>query len=375
MKRIRIVLLVLCLLSFLFSFALWISHYQDTLSVLISSTHPIDIVFDGFDETDVNESRDTLLEKGYGQGTRHFIRDQVLTNPYTIGMVFSFMGVIVIMVITTFYSSYKEKRNKDKVLEALKDGQVIDGDPFFDTMESIRKQYQSRLKDMALDHDSQNQELENIAHQMKSTLSTILLHVDQISDKGNENHKELIVNQVNRCNDALNHFLKGYDVRSNLTNYHYEIKNITECVRSAINQVDYIASHKGLTIHSKLEDCTMALDVFWIQEAMETLLVNAIESAYPNSIINVNVKKVSNELQILIINKGDCPKDIQTMFVRYNSSRRNQEHYGIGLHMVQTVCKNHMGHISASYQDKKMIIKIVLPLHRLESITYSQNNG
>lgn len=67
-------------------------------------------------------------------------------------------------------------------------------------METIRNNYQSKLKDMALDHDSQNQELENLAHQMKSTLSTILLHVNQISDKENVHHKELIINQMSRCN-------------------------------------------------------------------------------------------------------------------------------------------------------------------------------
>ena len=130
---------------------------------------------------------------------------------------------------------------------------------------------------------------------------------------------------------------------SNLTNYHYEIKNVADCIQTAIQHVNTMTTHKKLSIESHLVNCTMALDSFWIQEAIETVLMNAIESADPNSTIYVNMEKHSNELQISIINEGDCPKDIHAMFTRYNSSRQNQEHYGIGLHMVQTVCKKPYG--------------------------------
>ena len=370
MKRIGICLIILCCLSSIFSFLLWVDHYQDTLIVLVDSEDPIDIVFDGFDKTDVNKAKDDLLEKGYGKGLHHFIYDQTLTNPYTLGMIISFIISIMTLIVFFSYYRHREKKREDEVLNALKDGQVIEDNVILETMETIRNNYQSKLKDMALDHDSQNQELENLAHQMKSTLSTILLHVDQISDKENVHHKELIINQIDRCNETLNRFLKGYDVRSNLTNYHYEIKNVADCIQTAIQHVNTMTTHKKLSIESHLVNCTMALDSFWIQEAIETVLMNAIESADPNSTIYVIMEKHSNELQISIINEGDCPKYIHAMFTRYNSSRQNQEHYGIGLHMVQTVCKNHMGNILASYQNNKMSIQIILPLHQLESIQY-----
>lgn len=165
----------------------------------------------------------------------HFIYDQTLTNPYTLGMIISFIISIMTLIVFFSYYRHREKKREDEVLNALKDGQVIEDNVILETMETIRNNYQSKLKDMALDHDSQNQELENLAHQMKSTLSTILLHVDQISDKENVHHKELIINQIDRCNETLNRFLKGYDVRSNLTNYHYEIKNVADCIQTAIN--------------------------------------------------------------------------------------------------------------------------------------------
>lgn len=371
MKRIGICLIILSCLSFIFFFVSWIDHYQDTLTVLISDSSPIDTIFDGFDETDINEAKDALLKRGYGQGIQHFIRDQTLTNPYTIKMIVSFIGFVVIVIIAFFYYRYMEKKKESEMLEALKMGKVIEGNSLLEAVQSLRKQYQSRLKDMALDHDSQNQELENLAHQMKSTLSTILLHVDQISDKENEHHKECIVDQVDHCNETLNRFLKGSDVRSNLTNYRYEVKNITDCVETAISHVHTMSVHKGVDIQSHLENCIMTLDSFWIQEAIETILMNAIEFAYPDSIVYVNMDKKSNELKLSVINEGCCPEDIHSMFTRYSSSRQNQEHYGIGLHMVQTVCKNHMGKIFASYQDNKMTIQIVLPIYQLESVQYS----
>lgn len=371
MKKIGVYLIILFFLVFFLSFILWVNHYQDTLTVLLGSSNPIDIIYDGFNISDVNKAKDVLLELGYGKGIQNFIRDQTLINPYTVGMIVSFFALVLISVIIIYYERYIEKKKMNNIYEALKDNRVIEGDLILETVESIRKQYQSRLKHMALDHDSQNQELENLAHQMKSTLSTILLHIDQISSKGNEKHKNCIIDQVDRCNEMLNRFLKGYDVRSNLTNYHYEVKNVADSVRNVINHVTAVANHKGLTIQSNLENCTMAIDSFWIQEAIETILMNSIESAYSNSIIYVNMKKFSNELQISITNDGACPKDIHSMFTRYDSSQQKQGHFGIGLHMVQTVCKNHMGHIFASYEDKKMTIQIILPLYQLECIKYS----
>ena len=118
--------------------------------MLVDSEDPIDIVFDGFDKTDVNKAKDDLLEKGYGKGLHHFIYDQTLTNPYTLGMIISFIISIMTLIVFFSYYRHREKKREDEVLNALKDGQVIEDNVILETMETIRNNYQSKLKEYGI---------------------------------------------------------------------------------------------------------------------------------------------------------------------------------------------------------------------------------
>lgn len=79
---------------------------------MVDSEDPIDIVFDGFDKTNVNKAKDDLLEKGYGKGLRHFIYDQTLTNPYTLGMIISFIISIMTIIVFSLITDIEKRKRR-----------------------------------------------------------------------------------------------------------------------------------------------------------------------------------------------------------------------------------------------------------------------
>lgn len=358
-------------LGFVMFFAFWIEHYQNVLTVFFGSTDPIDVVVNGFNFTTLDESRAYLLSQGYGKGIQHFIRDQILMNPFSIGMMICFLGVFGIFVSYVVYIHISQKRKEEEICQALEKEENIAGNKIVSKAMAMRKKYQMQVRSLVLDQDSQNQELENIAHQMKSTLSTILLNIDQVDSSKNEEEIYTIVNQVDRCNEMLNRFLQSHEVRSNLSNYHYEVKNIADCLRTAIQRVSLYCERKNLKIQVDLIDCVMSLDVFWVQEAIETLLLNAVEFAYKDTKLQVKMEQKENRILIHIINEGKEPKDIHSIFMRYGTSHKQGEHFGIGLHMVKTICKNHLGDVYAFYASNQMHFLLDFPLNRLESIQYT----
>lgn len=370
MKKVILSLTVLFGVGFVLSFCLWIHHYQDLLTVVLGSLDPMKIVIHGFDQNTLEKAQTILLKQGYGKGIQHFIQDQILFHPFSIGMFLCFVGVVVMGIIYVLALCIIQKRKEEKICLALEREEEIANDPIVEKVSVIRKKYQSSIRMLALDQDSQNQELENIAHQMKSTLSTILLNVDQISALQNEEEIQTIIDQVDRCNEMLNRFLQGHEVQSNFSNYHYEVKNIADCVQAALYRVSLACEEKGLQIQTDLVDCVFSLDAFWIQESVETLLLNAVEFAYKDTKIQIKMAKKEDHVQICIINDGDEPKDIHSLFMRYGSSRKQGEHFGIGLHMVRTVCKNHLGDVYAYYASNQMHFVLDLPFNRLESIQY-----
>lgn len=370
MKRALHGLIISLGIGFIILFHFWIEHYQNTLTVVLGSADPMDIVVYGFDQTTLQEAQELLLKQGYGEGVYHFVREQVLWNPLSIGMMLCFMGMIMSFIGYVLYDRKLMKQKEEKVLQALEVEGEASGNKVIEKINDLKKKYQTVIRTIVLDQDSQNQELENIAHQMKSTLSTILLNVDQICDEENEQEVQTIIHQVDRCNEMLNRFLEGHEVRSNMSNYHYEVKNMAECVQHSIQRVSLALEEKNLKIEENLVDCVLSLDAFWIEEAIETILLNAIDFAYKDTSILVQMKKEEDHIQIIILNQGDEPKDIHSIFMRYGSTRKQSEHFGIGLHMVKTVCRNHLGDIKAYYESNEMKFVLDFPLNHLESIQY-----
>lgn len=373
MKKILRGLIIIFCLGFIFSFCLWIKHYQETLTVVLGSLDPMDVIVHGYNQNTLQKAQTFLLKQGYGVGVQRFIQDQILFNPFTITMLLCFIGTITAFLIGYVYNHISQKRKENAICLALENEQNIAGNTILEKVDDMRKKYQTKIRMIALDQDSQNQELENIAHQMKSTLSTILLNVDQISNSENESEIQTIIKQVDRSNKMLNRFLQGHEVRSNLSNYQYEVKNLADSVQSSIQRVSLPLETKQLKIQSNLVDCVMAFDPFWIEESIETILFNAIDFAYKNTLIQIEMIKDKNHIQIVVINEGDEPNDIHSIFMRYGSSRTQNEHFGIGLHMVRTVCRNHLGDISAFYVSNRMKFVLTLPLNRLESIQYQKD--
>lgn len=135
--------------------------------------------------------------------------------------------------------------------------------------------------------------------------------------------------------------------------------------KNSIQNVKKYAEEKDIDIILGDSDCILFMDMFWIEEGIETILKNAITYSDVHSTIHIKVY-CDDYLHILIQNQGKLDLNTEEIFTRYASSDLSNEHYGIGLNMVKNIIEKHFGKIYVENDQEYVIFHIKIPTTKLE---------
>ena len=128
------------------------------------------------------------------------------------------------------------------------------------------------------------------------------------------------------------------------------------------------AYQKNIQFELNTKEFYLFIDSFWIQEALESILINCLEYAFENTKIYVDLKEEKNQAIIQIQDHGYSVDKQIDLFKRYETSNHNDNHYGIGLNMTKEIIEHHFGSIDVSSQENKTTFRILLPVNKLERI-------
>ena len=206
------------------------------------------------------------------------------------------------------------------------------------------------------------------SHELKTPLAVIMAFSDELkSDKTNSKYIDNIKFESERMNKLITSLLDLSKLENGVNKVNYKDENISKIIEKIALTFEAIAFENNLKISTNIEDnIIFKCNKDDIEKLISIILDNAIKHSYKNTTIKVNAKKIKNNIDIEVINKGDPIKsgDEEKIFERFyradKSRNRNDNRYGLGLSIAKNIVLNHNGIIKAFSKNNETIFKINL---------------
>lgn len=193
--------------------------------------------------------------------------------------------------------------------------------------------------------------LEDIAHQIKTPITSMLFSVENLEmDYPNNENIALLKRQILRLNSLSDILLKlsSLDAKKDLMKR--EKINLEELIDYALDNVD-MKKTISIDIDESLKDTKILGDFYWLTEAVINILKNALNRPNCDKII---IKSYKNPLFTSLFiedNGGGIEKEnIKKIFKRFYKTP-DSNGFGIGLAMAKSIVEKNNGEISVKNTD------------------------
>lgn len=297
-----------------------------------------------------------------------------------INLSFLTITVAILLIIYIRYNYKKEKDIKDiiKCIEQInKKNYEIQIDSISEDELSILKNeiYKTTImlkeaaENSSKDKLNLKKSLEDISHQLKTPLTSILVMLDNIIEDSNMEEKirnDFIVDikrNVLNINFLVQSLLKLSKFDANTVHFVKQENDLKTIVEESIKNVSTLCDLRNINIKLNIkENSKIICDDKWQIEALTNIIKNAIEHSKNNSNIIINIKNnnVYSMIEVIDFGEGIAKKDIKHIFERfYRCKNTKTDSIGIGLALAKTIIEEDKGTISVESNklETKFIIK------------------
>jgi len=195
-----------------------------------------------------------------------------------------------------------------------------------------------------------NRFIRDTTHELNTPLSVITMSVEQLksSNEAISNSKQVQRLEVaSRTLSNLYHDLTLMLMYEHLPNQKYPI-DLKTLMEERIEYFRPIAEAKGIVIIKHFEPVTLEISKEKISRLIDNLFSNAIKYNKPKGSITITLTK--NKLQIEDTGIGINKEDLAEIFDRYKRFDDANGGFGIGLNLVQMICREYDMEISVDSQ-------------------------
>lgn len=203
-------------------------------------------------------------------------------------------------------------------------------------VESLRETLQKMQKSINEEDKEKNIIYENVAHDLRTPLVSILGYADGIRT-GIVKDTKKAANIIIKTGNQLKMLVENILLLSRFQNKTYE-KSIEEyemdfLLNEQIEQVKFIDTDKNIIFNKSNDTIKICIDKKIFERIMQNLLSNAIRHANKN--ITISLHKEKNEIRIVVNNDGNVlSEDVKEhLFERYYKGENGNS--GIGLSLVK----------------------------------------
>lgn len=211
--------------------------------------------------------------------------------------------------------------------------------------------------------------LEDISHQLKTPLTSILITLDTLIEdpKMDESIRESFIRNIKReitnINFLVNSLLKLSKFDANTIKFIKTKTSTNYLIKESIENVSNICDLKNIKIEViSEEEHPIYCDLKWQVEALTNIIKNSIEHSSYDSKIEITLDKTNLYKSITIkdFGSGISKKDLPHIFERfYKSENMNKDSVGIGLALAKTIIERENGKIQIDTKEGKYIKFII----------------
>lgn len=301
-----------------------------------------------------------------------------------INLSFLTITVVILLIIYIRYNYKKEKDIKDiiKCIEQInKKNYEIQIDSISEDELSILKNeiYKTTImlkeaaENSSKDKLNLKKSLEDISHQLKTPLTSILVMLDNIIEDSNMEEKirnDFIVDikrNVLNINFLVQSLLKLSKFDANTVHFVEQENDLKTIIEESIKNVSTLCDLRNINIKLNIkENSKIICDDKWQIEALTNIIKNAIEHSKNNSniIINIENNNVYSMIEVVDFGEGIAKKDIKHIFERfYKCKNTKTDSIGIGLALAKTIIEEDKGTISV--ESNKLETKFIIKYYKI----------
>lgn len=204
---------------------------------------------------------------------------------------------------------------------------------------------------------------QDISHQLKTPLSTLILYNDimltkDLSKADLINFLEQSQKQLNRMRWLILNLLKLAKLDVNAIEFVLEEESLNETIEETIDILKGKAFEKNIDVcFYKEKNVFLRQDRLWLQEALLNIIKNAIEHSNQNEKVIILLEDNSIYTRIVVNNKGDIisEEDLPNIFKRFYKCKNSNKDdtIGIGLSLAKSIIEKHGGYIEVTSNEQE----------------------
>ena len=292
-----------------------------------------------------------------------------------------FVYLIICLVYLTIIIN-NDKRKEKEINEVIKIIEEINNKNYSFKMKDINEEDLSLLKNEIYkttimlneiseiskkDKKELEESLEDISHQLKTPLTSILIMIDTLLDDEDmdQNTREDFLRNMKRevmnINFLVKSILKLSRLDTNTVKFISKKESVKEIINEAILNVSLLSDLKNVKIETNLSDSFITCDYKWQIEALTNILKNSIEHSYENNKVLIESSENNAYVKITIkdFGTGIAKEDINHIFERfYKGKDSDYDSIGIGLALSKSIIEKQNGKISVESSDDGTIFTI-----------------
>lgn len=206
------------------------------------------------------------------------------------------------------------------------------------------------------DKENIKMSVEDISHQLKTPLTSIMIMLDNLKDNQNmdEDTKQKFIFEISKQVDWINwlviSILKLSRLEADVVKFSNNKINVKKFIDEIIGNLEIPIEIKNQKISIEGdEDASFIGDYKWQQEAITNIIKNAIEHNKENGKITIKYEENVLFTKITIIDEGQgiAKEDLKHIFERFYKAQNSSDNsVGIGLSLAKNIIEKNNGMIN-----------------------------
>jgi two-component system phosphate regulon sensor histidine kinase PhoR len=206
--------------------------------------------------------------------------------------------------------------------------------------------------------ETQKQFINNMTHEFRTPISTILLSSDVLKDPGITsnpkrlgNYARIIREESKRLLSQVENILQSTIIEERKANLKMQPLNAHELIKEVVKNLNIIQKEEIVDLNLEADHTTILADEIHFSNAIKNLVDNAIKYSSTDPEVSIRTRSQHHDLFIEISDKGiGIEKEYQHKVFRKfyrvpTGNLHDRKGFGIGLHYVKNIIKLHKGSI------------------------------